>query len=71
MKHRVCHSSGQSMLETTLLLVGVVAALVLFFSFIRASVASRIKTGSDTFGHGLLYETDCSQANSRCPFGDN
>ena len=46
---------GQSILETTVLLAAVTAALVIFFSFIRSSVASRIKLGSDTFGHGLLH----------------
>ena len=46
---------GQSTVETALLLLVVVAALVLFFSFIRAAVAGRIKAGSDTFGHGLLH----------------
>ena len=48
--------AGQSMIETALLLVGVVIALLAFFSFIRASVAFRIKTGADTFGHGMLYQ---------------
>ena len=43
------------MLETALLLAVVVGALVVFFTFIRASVASRVKVGSDTFGHGLLH----------------
>lgn len=47
---------GQSILETTILLVVVTAALLVFFSFIRASVASRVKAGADTFGHGLLHD---------------
>ena len=43
------------MLETAVLLVVVVGALLVFFTFIRASVASRAKGGADTFGHGLLH----------------
>jgi len=44
------------MVETTVLLLAVVAALVMFFSFIRASVAGRLKAGADSFGHGLLHD---------------
>ena len=55
-----CHSAtwplGQSTVETGLLLLVVTVALVTFFSFIRASVSSRLKTGVDAFGHGLLHE---------------
>lgn len=47
---------GQSTVEAALLLGAVAVALVVFFSFIRASVASRAKGGADTFGHGMLYE---------------
>ena len=47
--------AGQSALEMLLLLLIVAAALVTFFTFIRNSVASRIKTGADTFGHGMLH----------------
>ena len=43
------------MLETALLLAVVVGALVVFFTFIRSSVASRVKVGADSFGHGLLH----------------
>ena len=50
--------SGQSMVETAVLLVAVTAALVVFFTFIRASVASRVKLSADTFGHGLLHNGD-------------
>lgn len=46
---------GQSTVETALLLLAVVTALVVFFSFIRNAVSSRIKLGADTFGHGLLH----------------
>lgn len=53
MRHRVL---GQSTVEAALLLGAVAVALVVFFSFIRASVSSRIKVGADTFGHGLLYD---------------
>ncbi len=49
------HQRGQAMVETALLLVVVVAALVTFFSFIRASVSHRLKLGADTLGHGLLW----------------
>ena len=38
-----------------MLLLVVVAALVLFFSFIRAAVSGRLKAGADTFGHGMLH----------------
>ena len=51
-------AAGQSMMETAVLTAAVVAALLVMFSFIRASVASRIKSGSDTFGHGLLNNGD-------------
>ena len=46
---------GQSMLELAVLLVVVTGALLVFFTFIRASVASRVKVGADSFGHGLLH----------------
>jgi hypothetical protein len=49
---------GQSILETAILMVAVTMALVVFFGFIRASVASRVKLGADTFGHGLLNDGD-------------
>ncbi len=52
------------MLETTLLILGVTVALVVFFSFVRNSVAFRLKTGADTFGHGMLYKAQ----NSPCPW---
>jgi len=39
--------------ESTLLLLGVTTALVLFFSFLRASVSGRVKAGADAFGFGL------------------
>ena len=48
-------AAGQSILETMLLLAVVVTALVVLFTFIRDAVASRIKLGSDTFGHGMLH----------------
>ena len=47
---------GQSVVEGSLLLAAIATALVVFFSFIRASVSSRIKVGADTFGHGLLCD---------------
>ena len=47
--------SGQTFVETTVLLLAIASALVLFFTFVRNAVSSRIKTGSDTFGHGLLH----------------
>lgn len=46
---------GQSMLEAAILFGAVVAALLVFHTFIKTSVASRLKSGADTFGHGLLY----------------
>ena len=46
---------AQSMIETALLLGAVVIALITFFTFIRSAVSSRIKIGSDAFGHGLLH----------------
>lgn len=45
--------SGQAMIETALLFLGVTTALVLFFSFVRASVSGRVKAGADAFGFGL------------------
>ena len=47
---------GQVLVEQMLLLVLVVAALVTFYSFTRAAISSRVKAGSDMFGHGLLYD---------------
>lgn len=49
-------SRGQSILETAVLLAAVAGALMIFFSFIRASVASRLKVGADSYGHGLLHD---------------
>ena len=46
---------SQSMVEQLLLLTAVAMALMTLFTFIRAAVSSRIKVGSDTFGHGLLH----------------
>ena len=48
-------NAAQSTIEMTLLLTVVAVALTTFFSFIRASVSSRLKVGADTFGHGLLH----------------
>ena len=45
---------GSSFVEGALLFVVVVAALVAFFSTIRAVVAGRVKSGSDIFGRGML-----------------
>ncbi len=60
--------NGQSALESILLIMAVVAALVTFFDFLRSSVAFRVKTGVDAFGQGRLYTPDCTQPDSRCPF---
>jgi hypothetical protein len=43
------------MMETAFLFSLVGIALVVFFTFIRSAVSSRIKIGVDTFGHGLLH----------------
>ena len=53
-KHRL-HRTGQSIVETAVLLAVVAVSLVLFVGFIRDSAAARIKSGVDTFGHGMLY----------------
>jgi hypothetical protein len=37
----------------TLLLLAVVGTLVIMCTFLRGAVASRIKSGADTFGKGL------------------
>jgi len=71
MPRRVCRSNGQSSIESILLIAGVVGALLMFFAFVRSSVAFRIKTGADSFGHGMLYTPDCAAADSRCPFGED
>ncbi len=47
--------SGQSTVERALLFLAIGVALAVFFSFVRAAVSSRLKGGSDAFGHGLLY----------------
>ncbi len=46
---------GQSMIETAVLIAVVMGALVVLFSYIRDAVSSRVKVGSDSFGHGLLH----------------
>ena len=46
---------GQSIIETAVLLSLAAAALLVFFSFVRNAVSSRLKSGADTFGHGLLH----------------
>ena len=45
---------GQSTLETAVLIAVVMGALMVMFSYIRDAVSSRVKVGSDSFGHGLL-----------------
>lgn len=47
--------NGQSIVEICLLILVVAVALTVFFSFIQSAVSFRLKSGSDTFGHGLLY----------------
>ena len=47
-------SRGQSTLETAVLIAVVMGALMVMFSYIRDAVSSRVKVGSDSFGHGLL-----------------
>lgn len=47
---------GQSTIEQALVFLAIGAALLVFFQFIRTSVASRFKGGADAFGHGLLYD---------------
>lgn len=49
-------SGAQSMIEQLLLLTVVAMALVTMFTFLRDAVSSRVKAGSDTFGHGLLHD---------------
>ena len=49
-------TSGQSTIETAIVVGAITAALVVFFSFIRSSVSYRIKVGADSFGHGLLCD---------------
>ncbi len=46
---------GSSMVESALLFLMLVAALVTFFSFIRSAISSRMKMGADSFGHGMLH----------------
>ena len=50
--------AGQSIIETSLLMLVVVLALVTMFGFLRNAVSHRLKGGADTFGHGLLYGGD-------------
>ena len=52
-RHRLVR--GQRTIETALLLGAVTIALIVFFTFIRSAISSRIKIGSDAFGHGLLH----------------
>lgn len=49
-------TKGQATIETAVLVGAIAASLLVFFSFLRASVASRIKVGADAFGHGLLCD---------------
>ena len=46
---------GQSSIEYVLLTVLAAAALVSMFSYIRSAASHRMKSGSDSMGHGLLY----------------
>ncbi len=48
--------SGSTMVESALLILGTTIALVVFFSFIRNAVSSRLKGGADAFGHGMLHD---------------
>ncbi len=54
--HQKLANTGQSILESAVVIGAIVAALVVFFTFIRAAVSTRLKLGSDTFGHGMLYK---------------
>jgi len=46
---------GQAAIELAILIAaGAVAAGVLL-GFLKGAVSSRMKSGADTFGHGLLY----------------
>ena len=58
---------AQSSVETVLVIGAVAAALGVFFTFVRASVSSRIKMGADGLGHGLLYgKEQCSAGQRMC-----
>jgi Flp pilus assembly pilin Flp len=50
------NSRGSAMVETAVLYLAIVAALVAFYSFIRSAVSSRLKTGADAFGKGMLHD---------------
>jgi len=49
------HRQGQSIIEYSILMGIVALSLSLFFTFIRAATAHRLKGGADTFGHGLIF----------------
>ncbi len=53
---RYRYAQGQSTIEYAVMVGVIVASLVVFFSYIRSSVAYRIKVGADAFGHGLLCD---------------
>lgn len=56
MASRRSRNRGSAIVESALLILAVSAALVVFFSFIRNAVSSRLKSGGDAFGHGMLHD---------------
>jgi hypothetical protein len=56
LRRRRRSSSGSAIVESAVLIFGVAMALAVFFSFIRAAVASRIKMGADTLGHNMVHD---------------
>lgn len=51
-------NSGHSVLENTLLIIVVVAALLAMFKFLQAGAQGRIRQAADTFGGGEQYVND-------------
>lgn len=46
---------GQSLIEYGILILVAATSILFFFSFIRSAMSHRMKSGSDAFGHGMVY----------------
>ncbi len=46
---------GQSLIEYAVLILGAAIALATMYGMIRNAASHRIKTGADSFGHGMRY----------------
>ena len=47
--------TGQSLIEFTVLVIAVVAALVFMMPYARSAIMHRMKSGASGFGQGMLF----------------